>query len=348
MGIKDLNTFLNVNACDCIQERHFFELKGKRVVFIDVSIYFYKFLYKNRMSESFFLQIAKLLQYGVTPIYVFDGAPPKEKQFEIQSRVDKKNEMKKLVETLEAAVEEVAEDTTVTTEEERAQKKAQLEQKIKATNKKIISVKSEYIRNFKYMLDLLNIPYIQAEGEADIICSQLNKRGVVDLVMSDDMDLIVSGTQFLLREFTLSSNKIQHYSLDKILETLNLTIEQWVDFCILCGCDYSKRVRGMGPKKSIEYIREYKTIEAIEEALIGEGKKFQAPKSFDYKRSRELLTVAPHYKPEYDNISVAVGTLFGNQRDTIFQYIKKNTTLTDTKIRNRLAFMYPVVNSVEE
>ena len=171
-------------------------MKGKRVA-IDVSIYFYKFLYKNpRYLESFFLQIAKLLQYGLTPIYVFYGAPPKEKQDEINSRVEKKNEMKKLVETLEAEVEEVAEDTSVSTEEERAEKKAKLEEKIKATNKKIISVKSEYIRNLKYMLDLLNIRYIQAEGEADIICSQLNKRGVVDLVMSDDMDLIVSGTQF--------------------------------------------------------------------------------------------------------------------------------------------------------
>ena len=112
----------------------------------------------------------------MTPIYVFDGAPPKEKQDEINSRVEKKNEMKKLVETLEAEVEEVAEDTSVSTEEERAEKKAQLEEKIKSTNKKIISVKSEYIRNLKYMLDLLNIRYIQAEGEADIICSQLNKQ----------------------------------------------------------------------------------------------------------------------------------------------------------------------------
>ena len=138
MGIKDLNTFLKVNACDCIQERHFFELKGKRVA-IDVSIYFYKFLYKNpRYLESFFLQIAKLLQYGVTPIYVFDGAPPKEKQAEIQSRVDKKNEMKKLVETLEAAVEEVAEDTTVTTEEERAQKKHNWNRKLKQPTRKLL------------------------------------------------------------------------------------------------------------------------------------------------------------------------------------------------------------------
>ena len=83
----------------------------------------------------------------------------------------------------------------------------------------------------------------------------------------------------------------------------------------------------------------------MEEALIGEGKKFQAPKSFDYKRSRELLTVAPHYKPQYDEIKVSVEPLFGNQRDTIFQFIKKNTLLSDTKIRNRLAFMYPVVNA---
>ena len=89
--------------------------------------------------------------------------------------------------------------------------------------------------------------------------------------------------------FSLGSNKIQHYSLSTILETLDITNEQWVDFCILCGCDYSKRVRGMGPKKSIEYIRHYKNIEAIEEALIGEGKKFQPPKRFDYKRSQNCL-----------------------------------------------------------
>ena len=55
MGIKDLNTFIKVHACDSIQEYHFFELKGKRVA-IDVSIYFYKFLYRNpNYLESFFI-----------------------------------------------------------------------------------------------------------------------------------------------------------------------------------------------------------------------------------------------------------------------------------------------------
>ena len=169
--------------------------------------------------------------------------------------------MKKLVETLEQEVQNVVQSTE-TTEEEKTQKKVELEQKIKSTNKKIIQVKGEFIRNLKFMFDLMNIKYIQAQGESDIICSFLNKRGVVDMVMSDDMDLIVSGTQFLLREFNLNSNKIQYYNLTKILETLDITLTQWIDFCILCGCDYSKRVRGMGPKKSIELIRKYHNIEA--------------------------------------------------------------------------------------
>ena len=344
MGIKDLNTFIKVNACDSIQEYHFFELKGKRVA-IDVSIYFYKFLYRNpNYLESFFIQAAKLMQYGISPIYVFDGAPPKEKAKEIEHRVEKKREMKKLVETLEQEVQNVVQNTE-TTEEEKTQKKVELEQKIKSTNKKIIQVKAEFIRNLKFMFDLMNIKYIQAQGEADIICSFLNKRGIVDMVMSDDMDLIVSGTQFLLREFNLNSNKIQYYNLAKILETLDITLAQWIDFCILCGCDYSKRVRGMGPKKSIELIRKYHNIEAIEEVFIGEGKRFQAPNSFDYKRSRQLLTEAPHYLEEYDKINVCVEPLFGNQMDTIFSYLKKNTTLSDVKIKNRLKFMYPENNA---
>ena len=28
--------------------------------------------------------------------------------------------------------------------------------------------------------------------------------------------------------------------------TLDINYDLWVDFCILCGCDYSKRIRGMG------------------------------------------------------------------------------------------------------
>ena len=107
-----------------------------------------------------------------------------------------------------------------------------------------------------------------------------------------------------------------------------------------------QNVFGNGMKKSIELIRKYHNIESsIEEVLIGEGKRFQAPDSFDYKRSRQLLTEAPHYLEEYDKINVIVEPQFWIITDTIFSYLKKNTTLSDVKIKNRLKFMYPENNA---
>ena len=40
-----------------------------------------------------------------------------------------------------------------------------------------------------------------------------------------------------------------------------------------------------------------------------------------------------HYISEYDNIRVELEPLFGNQMDIISKYIKKNTILSDLKIK---------------
>ena len=42
----------------------------------------------------------------------------------------------------------------------------------------------------------------------------------------------------------------------------------WVDFCILCGCDYSKRIKYYSPNKIIKGIFKYKNIEGILENEI--------------------------------------------------------------------------------
>ena len=100
MGIKDLNPFIKAHVPEAIETIHLKELSGKKVA-IDTSIYFYKFLYRNdRYIESFFLQISKLVRWGIIPIYVFDGSPPKEKSEEIQHRITKKNLIKDKIEAL--------------------------------------------------------------------------------------------------------------------------------------------------------------------------------------------------------------------------------------------------------
>lgn len=39
---------------------------------------------------------------------------------------------------------------------------------------------------------------------------------------------------------------------------LDLTHERFVDLCILCGCDYTGSIKGIGPKKALNLIRQVK------------------------------------------------------------------------------------------
>ena len=78
----------------------------------------------------------------------------------------------------------------------------------------------------------MGVKYIQADCEADLICCSLFKNGKVDACLSNDMDFLPSGCGVLLRNY--NSNKIMEYNLKYILQILNFTHEQFVDFCILC------------------------------------------------------------------------------------------------------------------
>lgn len=343
MGIKDLNTFLKEHTPNAVTNLHFNDLRNKTVA-VDTSIYLYKFMYKNeRFLESFFNQIAHLRQYNITPIYVFDGAPPPEKMEEIKVRKARKQLIKSEISTLKDELEVLKQKNVQEDENSNEIKKQILAAtfKLAKTKKKLIYITPEHTTELKYMLDLMNIKYIQANGEADSVCSKLNQNGVVDMVLSDDMDLLVTGTRILLRDYCLGSNRILVYNTDAIMNTLEVSYDMWVDFCILCGCDYSRRIRGMGPNNSFKYVKECGNIEEILNRYVGEDKKFkELPGNFDYIKSRELMKFCSHYSELYNQIKVKMEPLFGNQLDTINKFIKKNTTLTDTKIRNRLYSIY--------
>lgn len=357
MGIKDLNPFLKGVSPDLINETHLSKLSGKKVA-IDTSIYMYKFLYKNdRFIESFFKQINRLMVNNITPIYIFDGKPPVEKMEEIKSRQDKKmyymdkimelNNQIEQIDTVDNIIKPSGEEnelntlnTDIIVESIDNKNKEELKEQLEKYQKKLIIVTKEHIRTLKYFFDLLNIKYIQAECEADIICSKLCESGVVDMVLSDDMDLLASGSKIVLRNFNMNSNKITIYDVDRILKTLDITYDQWIDFCILCGCDYLKRVRGLGPKNAYSSIKAYGSIEKIIENLFGEGKKYTLPENYDYQNARKLFKECDYYKDEYSKINVCIDPLFDNQLSEIRKYLNKHTMLSPKTIENRLKAIY--------
>lgn len=73
-----------------------------------------------------------------------------------------------------------------------------------------------------------------------------------------------------------------------MLQELNLTYNQFVDLCILCGCDYTENIEGIGPLTALKLINQYQNIESIIANLNLRNKqtdnkaKFKLPSSFDF------------------------------------------------------------------
>jgi flap endonuclease-1 len=78
-----------------------------------------------------------------------------------------------------------------------------------------------------------------------------------------------------------------------MLKEMGFTQTEFVDLCILCGCDYTKSIGGMGPGTCFKMIKERGTIERVLEYVktgnANRKKPFVVPDPFLYKESRELF-----------------------------------------------------------
>lgn len=43
------------------------------------------------------------------------------------------------------------------------------------------------------------------------------------------------------------------------VQGLELSHEKFVDLCVLCGCDYTGSIKGIGPKKALGLVRQVRT-----------------------------------------------------------------------------------------
>jgi len=75
----------------------------------------------------------------------------------------------------------------------------------------------------------------------------------------------------------------QIIKLDEVLKELEINQEQLICLGILCGTDYNpKGVKGIGPKKSLQIVKEFKTKEKIFN-VIGKDKYKKYELNFNWK-----------------------------------------------------------------
>lgn len=110
--------------------------------------------------------------------------------------------------------------------------------------------------------NITGLPVIQAQSQAEAQCAWLSKNKLVDGVISEDIDTLVFGAEKIIKKFGRDeiANEI---NLSELLSVLGLTYQQFIDFCILCGCDYTAKIAGIGPIKALKMIKEKQNIEEI-------------------------------------------------------------------------------------
>jgi flap endonuclease-1 len=253
MGIKGLFKFIQKFAPSAIKELKIDDLKNKTIAF-DTSILIYQFVIAIRNSgvdltdssgkmtshiHAIIMKTLSFLKKKINPIYVFDGKPPEIKMGTLKERTKSR----------QSAIEILDTQVDITEEE-----------KIKLLKQSVV-ITGKQMDECKGILRLIGIPVIDALQEADSQCALLSKQNLIDGVASEDMDLLTFGTEKLLRN--INGKRIIEITLSKILLETNMTYDQFIDLCIMLGCDYCPTIEGVGMIKAYELIKKYGSLENI-------------------------------------------------------------------------------------
>lgn len=284
MGIKGLTKLLSDHAPGCMREQKFEGYLDRKVA-IDASMHIYQFMMvigrsgdqtlTNEAGEvtshlqGMFMRTCRMLEAGIKPVYVFDGKPPTMKGGELARRKDKR----------EAAEAELAKA-----------KEAGDQEMIEKMSKRTVRVSKEQSMEVMKLARLMGLPVFEAPCEAEASCAALCKAGLVYAAASEDMDTLCFSCPKLARNLMAPASQgkpILEFDFDKCLQELDLTWDQFIDVCIMCGCDYCDSIKGIGPVKALQLIKKHGSIEEMLKDLDKE--KYPVPEDWPFAEARELF-----------------------------------------------------------
>ncbi|KAL5256639.1 hypothetical protein ACHWQZ_G011781 [Mnemiopsis leidyi] len=322
MGIKQLSKVVADIAPGAIKQQEMKNYFG-RTIAVDASMCLYQFLIAVRSEGSYqltdekgettshiigmFYRTIRMLDNGLKPVYVFDGKPPTMKGGELAKRAEKR----------EAAAQELKE----------AEEKGDQEN-IEKFTKRLVKVEKQHTEDVKRLLTLMGVPYLTAPCEAEAQCAELVKKGKCYGVGTEDMDALTFGTHKLVRHLTFSESRkipIQEFDLDKILKESGLSMNEFIDLCILLGCDYCDTIKG--PKKALSLIQDYKNIETILTKIDQE--KYPPPPEWPYKEARRLFQ-----EPEIDDGAKVDIKFQDPDEEGLIQFLCTEKNFAEERVRN--------------
>ncbi|KAK6139481.1 hypothetical protein DH2020_026795 [Rehmannia glutinosa] len=252
--------------------------------------------------KGMFTRTIRLLEAGIKPVYVFDGKPPDLKKQELAKRylMLQFRSLFGLVSVIDLGllitlINFYSGDCRYSkradaTEDLNDALETGNKEDIEKFSKRTVKVTKQHNEDCKRLLRLMGVPVIEAPSEAEAQCAALCKTDKVYAVASEDMDSLTFGAPRFLRHLMDPSSKkipVMEFEVSKVLEELNLTMDQFIDLCILSGCDYCDSIKGIGGLTALKLIRQHGSIENILENISKE--RYQIPDDWPYQEARRLF-----------------------------------------------------------
>ena len=304
MGIKNLKNIIKKHAPEAFSVINLNQLHNTKIC-IDSSILLYQFRYSNKDDNfhivGFLNKIIELLHFGITPIFVFDGKAPDAKGDILNKRIENRNKSKERLNILnilknnlevkvniniDEYINDSDTDEPIDTEYEQLRS---INKEIEKIQKNTLCINKTHSLEVIELLKSIGIPFFESIGEAEESCAFLQKNNYANYILTEDTDsLTFGGSNIIFR----SKSGLLLCNLPLILKGLGLNFLEFIDLCILCGCDYTCTIPKIGQVGALNIIKKYKSIENF----ITHNTTYVIPKEFDYLTARKLFVQNNNFK----------------------------------------------------
>lgn len=308
MGVKGLLMYLRERQAEIVQTTELTDFKGYRIA-IDNAVLTYQYksqyisansgkinLFKETidyakateyMIKKILELISQILIAGVCPVMVFDGKAPALKNGTKRDRAAKANKKKDRIANLKRLGLALCENPAYPISEEdvaflRSFKKpittiGDIEKRLEIETNGFVVITPEDQRQLQTILTAMGVPWLIAESEAEKTCSIMARRRDVIAVFTTDSDSLMYGCPIMINEITFRTTaripappRCQCYSFINVLQVMDMTESQFLDFCIISGTDFNPNPPGFGPASIyllLKYFGSIKNIIKAQEVL---------------------------------------------------------------------------------
>ncbi|KAK9898654.1 hypothetical protein P389DRAFT_167192 [Cystobasidium minutum MCA 4210] len=278
MGIQGLLPLLK----ECQRSAHIQEYKGQTLG-IDAYVWLHRGAYgcaEELATGQTTVKYVKyalhklhlLRHYGITPYVVFDGGLLPSKKGTEKDRESRRDEA-------------LAKAKALVLQGKHAQAR---ECYVKA-----VDVTPQMAYQLIKALRAENVAYVVAPYEADAQLAYLEKKGLIDGIITEDSDLLVFGCRKVL--FKLDSDgrcieiKRENFTMCKEVGFSGWSDKEFRQMAILSGCDYLSSIPGLGLKTAHGLMRRYKSAEKVIRFIRLEGQ-LKVPRDYEAEFLRAELT----------------------------------------------------------